>query len=764
MYDIAAALVVQQLAEFLGALSEVSDVPSAYRVATTRAARALDAEMVAVVRGGAVAAAVGFPAGQAPAQDLLAVVSGERTTVDVPGCGPCRAIFAPSATEPAEYLVAARGGPDGFTVEEASLVRGMARVLELHVHMVQSLAAERRQAALNSELVDSLSERQRLLEHLSGIQRAIARRAALPRVLDMITAGVHEMLGGGGVVLWLLDSDEPDVLVMTSETGLPNHVARRLSRTTVAEAGTAGQAIVEDKLSMVADPSEAGMAVPVHDSGTVVGALAVTKYGSDRAYEERDRDILHAFAEHASLAITDAKTFQALSKAHHDQVTGLMSRSPFMDQLQRGLSLASRAGDRLALLFVDLDGFKLVNDSLGHAAGDAVLAEVGARLRACVRSMDTVARLGGDEFAVLLAGFETDDEVIAVADRVLDQMSRPFDLTGQDVFIGASVGISMSTPASADADAFIRDADLAMYHAKRTGKGQRVVFRPEMQEAFEKTVNLATDLRLALERDEFVVYYQPICTLADGEPTGLEALVRWQHPTRGLVAPMDFIPAAEETELIIPIGHWVLREACRSTSAWNHQRALAGLPELTLHVNVSTRQLLGGTVDMVADVLRETGLAASRLVLEVTESHQALDLTRVCDQLHQLKGLGVGLAIDDFGTGYSSLLALRQFPIDTIKIDKSFVDDLDGHGDRSDLTRAIIQLGRTVRRDVVAEGVESESQRRALLDCGCRLGQGYLFTKPLDHAATASLVLEPRGMVEPAVRVAGRSEFEAYAS
>jgi hypothetical protein len=288
MYDIAAALVVQQLAEFLGALSEVSEVPDAYRTAAARAARALDAEMVAVLRGGTVATAIGFPAGQAPVRDLVAVVSGEQASVEVPGCGPCRAIFAPGAGEPAEYLVVARSGPEGFTVEEASLVRGMARVLELHVHMLQSLAAERRQAARNSELVGSLRERQRLLEHLSGIQRAIARRAPLPRVLNMITLGTHELLGGDSVALWLLDSDEPDMLVMTSAVGLPQ-VARRLSRATVAEAGAVGQAVVDDKLTTVADPGEVRMAVPVHDSGTVVGALSVAAYGGGRLYEQRDR-------------------------------------------------------------------------------------------------------------------------------------------------------------------------------------------------------------------------------------------------------------------------------------------------------------------------------------------------------------------------------------------------------------------------------------------------------------------------------------------
>jgi EAL domain-containing protein (putative c-di-GMP-specific phosphodiesterase class I) len=223
-------------------------------------------------------------------------------------------------------------------------------------------------------------------------------------------------------------------------------------------------------------------------------------------------------------------------------------------------------------------------------------------------------------------------------------------------------------------------------------------------------------------------------------------LVRWRHPTRGMVAPMEFIPAAEETELIIPIGHRVLREACRSTSEWNQRRALAGLPALTVHVNVSVLQLRDDTVEMVAGVLRETGLAASRLVLEITESFPALDLKQVCHQLHRFKDLGVGLAIDDFGTGYSSLVALREFPIDTIKIDKSFVDDLDGCGDRADLTRAIVQLGQAVRRDVIAEGIETESQRRALLDCGCRLGQGYLFAKPLDHAAADALVSEARAV------------------
>jgi diguanylate cyclase (GGDEF)-like protein len=758
MYDIAAALVVQQLAEFLGALSEVSDVPDAYRTATVRAARALDAEMVAVLRGGAVAAAIGFPAGQAPARELVAVISGDQPTVDVPGCGPCRAIFAPGAGEPAEYLVVARSGPEGFSVEEASLVRGMARVLELHVHMLESLAAERLQAARNSELVGSLRERQRLLEHLSGIERAIARRAPLPRVLDMITVGAQEMLGGDSVALWLLDSDEPDMLVLSSQVGLPRQIARRLSRATMAEAGAVGQAVVDDKLSTAADPGEVTMAVPVHDSGTVVGALAVAAYGGAREYEQRDQDVLYAFAEHASLTVTDAKTFQALNKAFHDRVTGLVGRGPFMDLLHRSLSVASRAGDRLGLLFVDLDGFKLVNDSLGHAAGDAVLAEVGARLRACVRSTDTAARLGGDEFAVLVAGFATDDEVIAVANRILDQVSRPFDLTGQDVFIGASVGVTFSSSASPDADALLRDADLAMYHAKRTGKGRYEVFRPEMHEAFEKAVNLETDLRQALERAEFVLHYQPICTLADGVLTGLEALVRWRHPTRGTVAPLDFIAAAEETGLIVPIGQWVLREACRSTSAWNRQRALAGVPELTVHVNVSTRQLRDDTAEMVAEVLRETGLAASMLVLEITESHLAFDLAHVCHQLNRFKELGVGLAIDDFGTGYSSLLALRQFPIDTIKVDKAFVDDLDGPGDRAELTRAIVQLGRTVRRDMIAEGVESDSQRLALLDYGCRLGQGYLFAEPLDHAATAALVLQASATVGPPMLAAGRPD------
>jgi diguanylate cyclase (GGDEF)-like protein len=500
------------------------------------------------------------------------------------------------------------------------------------------------------------------------------------------------------------------------------------------------------------------MAVPVHDSGTVVGALAVAAYGGGREYEQRDRDILHAFAEHVSLAVTDARTFQALNKAFHDRVTGLVSRSLFMDRLQHSLSVAGRNGDRLGLLFVDLDGFKLVNDSLGHAAGDAVLAEVGARLRACVRSTDTAARLGGDEFAVLLAGVQNDDEVINVAERVLDQISRPFDLTGQTVFIGASVGVTFSSPASPDADALVRDADLAMYHAKRTGKGRYEIFRPEMHAAFEMTLNLESDLRHALERDEFVLHYQPICRLAEGELTGLEALVRWQHPTRGLVAPLDFIPAAEETGMIVPIGEWVLREACRTTAAWNRQRARAGLSELTIHVNVSIRQLRQDVTEVVGNVLRETGLAASKLVLEITESHFAHDPHQVARQLHPLKALGVGLAIDDFGTGYSSLASLRQFPVDTIKVDKSFVDDLDEDGAGSELTRAIVRLGRTLRLEVVAEGIESDSQRRALLDCGCLLGQGYLFARPMNEAAATALLLGTQAPVPPALLAVGQPD------
>ncbi len=444
MYDIAAALVVQQLAEFLGALSEVSDVPNAYRIATMRAARALDAEMVAVLRGGTVAAAIGFPAGQAPERDLVAVVSGEQATVDVPGCGACRTIFAPVASEPAEYLVVARGGPDGFTVEEASLVRGMARVLELHVHMVQSLAAERRQAARNSELVDSLSERQRLLEHLSAIQRAIARRAPLPRVLNMITVGAHEMLGEDGVGLWLLDSDEPDMLVMTSEIGLPKQVARRLSRATVAEAG---RWVRPSSTTSCRRPPTRVRSCWRYRCTTAARSSVPLRWRRTAATASTSSGTRTSCMRSPSTPASPSRTRRPSKRSTrpvHDQVTGLVSRSPFMEQLQRGLSVAGRAGDRLGLLFVDLDGFKLVNDSLGHAAGDAVLAEVGARLRACIRNTDTVARLGGDEFGVLMAGFETDDEVIAVADRILDQISRPFDLTGQDVFIGASVGVTFS--------------------------------------------------------------------------------------------------------------------------------------------------------------------------------------------------------------------------------------------------------------------------------------------------------------------------------
>ncbi|GAA0813775.1 putative bifunctional diguanylate cyclase/phosphodiesterase [Spirilliplanes yamanashiensis] len=388
-----------------------------------------------------------------------------------------------------------------------------------------------------------------------------------------------------------------------------------------------------------------------------------------------------------------------------------------------------------AVLLVDLDRFADVNDTAGTPAGDAVLTETLRRLRACLRPGDTATRLGADEFAALLPGADrTEAETIAA--RVLAALRAPFDTGGTPTHLTATAGIATA----GDPDTLLRHAGLALRHAKRTGRDHAATFHPALQAALDERVTLEADLRRALDTAEFTVHYQPIVRLGTGDVTGVEALVRWQHPTRGLVPPLDFIPIAEDTGLIVRLGEWVLREACTQAAAWNRRRP-AHLPPLTVSVNLSARQLdrpdLPATV---ASALADAGLDPAGLTLELTESLLIGNTDATVRRLHDLKRLGVRLAVDDFGTGYSSLAYLRSFPVDVIKIDKSFVDEL-GHGPAaSALTMAIVQLGQSLHLTTVAEGVEQAAQRSELVDGNCEYGQGYLFARPLTPAAVEQLL------------------------
>ena len=434
--------------------------------------------------------------------------------------------------------------------------------------------------------------------------------------------------------------------------------------------------------------------------------------------------------------ISERKAFeeQLQHQAFHDSVTNLANRALFKDRVDHALERQSRDDRPISVLFMDLDDFKTINDSLGHAAGDRLLAEVGERLKTCLRSADTAARLGGDEFAILLEDGGQGIEAAEVATRIMSALEAPFRLDDKEVFARASIGIATASQdkegGPENAEDLLRDADVAMYMAKEAGKSRYQVFEPAMHDTALRRLELKADLQRAVDHGEFILNYQPIIELESGEISGLEALLRWNHPQRGIIPPLDFIPLAEETGLIVPIGRWVLEEACHQGKSL--QERFPHEPPLYVTVNLSVRQLQRPEiVAEIAEILMETGLDPSTLALEITESVMMQDMELSIQRLTELKALGVRLAVDDFGTGYSSLNYIRRFPVDILKVDKSFVDSVNEGGEQSALTAAIIELAGILKLLPVAEGIERADQLEKLLDLKCDLGQGFYFAKPL---------------------------------
>ena len=426
--------------------------------------------------------------------------------------------------------------------------------------------------------------------------------------------------------------------------------------------------------------------------------------------------------------------------AFHDALTGLPNRALFMDRLKQTVKHAEKHENYLfAVLFLDLDRFKVVNDSLGHMIGDQLLIALARRLSVCLRAGDTIARLGGDEFAILLNDIKDINCATYVASRIKQELVLPFTLSGREIFTSASIGIVLGNRASGWLDEILRNADIAMYQAKAQGKARYEVFDTTMCAESYTRLHLETDLRQAIERQEFRVYYQPIVSLETGRITGFEALVRWEHPTRGLISPADFIPVAEETGLIVPLGQWVLQEACRQMHEWQVRFPIS--PPLTISVNLSVKQFKQlDLASQVAQILQETNLDAASLRLEITESVLIENAEFVTAVLLQLKGLGVLLSLDDFGTGYSSLSYLHRFPISSLKIDRYFVSRM-GFGDKnSKIVQAITLLAQALDIDVIAEGIETVEQQAQLSALHCKYGQGYLFSKPLDSAKAGALI------------------------
>jgi diguanylate cyclase (GGDEF)-like protein/PAS domain S-box-containing protein len=480
---------------------------------------------------------------------------------------------------------------------------------------------------------------------------------------------------------------------------------------------------VDASAQLLGSGMRSAMGVAVEGRDGPAGMVAVFSR-APRAWTSDESAFLHVVANVMGSAIERAaREEEAVHRALHDPLTGLPNRDLFADRLALTLARARRGGPLPAVLIADLDQFKLVNDSLGHHAGDELLRAVAPRFAAAVRETDTVARFGGDEFVVLSDGVGSEQQALALAQRLASVLDDPIEVAGGPVFVSASFGVAAAV-ATSDAAGLLRDADAALYRAKARGRGRCELFDAPMRAQAMARLEIETGLRVALGGDQLALHYQPVVDLRSGATLALEALMRWRHPVRGAVSPGEFIPVAEEAGLIVPLGRWALHEACRHAAALGPD----GPP---VSVNLSARQLaFPGVVGEVAVVLDRTGLAPERLWLELTETALFEEADAPLSVLHELKALGIALVLDDFGTGYSSLAYLQRFPLDALKIDRAFVAEMTEDERASALVVAIATMARSLGLTVVPEGIETEAQRDALLELGCRYGQGFLFGRP----------------------------------
>jgi diguanylate cyclase (GGDEF)-like protein len=723
-----------QLTEFCAVLAGGTEEQEILQLAVERASETLEAEIAAVVVGGEVRAAWGLAGGTAGAEVLRDV--GSARSVHLPALGDVHTFAARLGRGTSDFLVVGRLGT-ALTGPDRQTVQAMAQLLSLVLRNVRTLAAERglreqqqellkdkeREAAERLRLLKDLRTRQRLLEQLLTIQQAVSARHPLAQVLDAVTAGAAELLNHRPVVLVLADTSSSRGLSVVSGEGLPGN-----AQDYEAVLGTAQESIVGEshvRADAVIDTSVGRTrlaAAPVSVGREIAGSLVALlddDAGAERLSEQQD--LLVAFAQQASLALTDARTVEAVTQAHHDPITGLPDRTLFLDHLSAGL--AQQRDD--IVLFIDLDRFKAVNDSLGHRAGDLLLEAVSQRIREQLRDQDVVARIGGDEFAVLLCDAELDDAV-RIAERLVASLRRPFHLGSRDALIGASVGVAVRHSRNDTADDLLSNADVAMYIAKKAGASQVVVFRPQMLTETVARLDLVADLQRALEQHDLRLHYQPLLDLGTLRPVSVEGLMRWTCPRRGVVSPTDFIEVAEESDLIVDLGFWAMEEGVRQIARWRRT-----LPDLSLNLNISPRQLLDRDfVSHLRETLVTEGVPAAALTLELTETAMVRDPDAAGHQMRRLKTLGVKVALDDFGTGYSSLSYLRRFPVDELKIDRSFIDSMNHSAEDLALVRTVIDLSKALRLRSVAEGIEDATQLAMLRELGCDVGQGYHLARP----------------------------------
>jgi diguanylate cyclase (GGDEF)-like protein len=732
------------LAELLSVFSP--DRPDVLRIAVDRIAEAVDAEVAGVL----------VDAGAGPVfEHVIGAVGDEVAGLCALGArrpptaglraGTTHLLWLP-LDDPRTLVVGRVEQP--FDDEECALLRAMARSTSLGIGLTGSVRAERsaraaaeRHAAQSAGLLRALRERNQLLDRLAGIQRQISVRAPLADVLELIVTGLAQSVPDGEAACYVDDGEGPAVPVAATSASLPpveapEHPARRAVATNAVTEG--------DDRTLAGNGRASIVAAPVHRDGHPVGALVLCS--PTAAMNSRDViEALTSYAEHASLALNDASARsalddaldQAMHRATHDPLTGLPNRGRVLEQLEQMLRLRRAVGGRgrVTVFFVDVDRFKQINDLHGHAVGDRFLCEVGQRLRSAVRDQDLVGRLAGDEFVVVSAALAA-ERAEELADRLVRSLSSPTVVDGRVLTPSVSVGLARAG-AGDDAETVLNNADLAMYRAKQRGRARYERFDRTLRDAADRRAMTEAELRRAIGGGELAVHLQPIVRLADGRITDFEALVRWEHPTRGLLLPADFVPVAEESGQIAEIDALSLRLACHEAALWPDPPE--GSP-LGLGVNVSARRFADPALpDDVAHVLGDTGLDPRRLHLEITESVILEELDSAYETMRRLLDLGVCIAIDDFGTGYSSLRYLKRFPVGVLKIDRSFVDGLGEDRDDEVIVEAVISMADALGIEVIGEGVETVVQANRLLELGCPRGQGFLVGRPTDPATAAHL-------------------------
>lgn len=625
-------------------------------------------------------------------------------------------------------------------------VRGLVvcfRNLAQEEQLRRSLDAQLELGKRNQALQAQLRERQHFLSRLVRIQSSISRRAPLIDVLNAVAEGAHNLLGDSLAIVRLVSDADPTLLELAACHGLRSEVAVQ-QPTIAAESGLGGTAFLSNEIVVLDDHQAfveqnpvlatagfvAGIAVPIRHGLEPVGCLTVCSVNAMRTYSQTEQEMLLALAEHASIALLDAHTVESVREALTDPLTGLPSRRLLIERLENSIDRCRANGGPLAVLFVDLDGFKAVNDSRGHAAGDALLIEIGKRLEASAREHDTVARFGGDEFIVVLEDADA-TAASAFASRMVDQIQQGVKVEGRSIFVGVTIGVDIAGPDDdRGAEAMVRRADIAMYRGKADERGGVVFFESTMEEAVVARAELESELRNAIRVGAIGVAFQPVVTMSTGVVHGVEALARWTSVVQGPIAPDRFIAIADRIGMVNELDRMVLRQACEAMPVID---AMSTGEPILLHVNLAAHHLdSADLVEGIVAVLESTGFPAQRLVVEITETAAMRDPLGVTDRLAQLKRLGVRVAIDDFGTGYSSLAYLERYPVDVLKIDRSFVAGLNAEPRSRHLTESMIQLAHSLGLTVVAEGIEETGQAEALQQLGTDFAQGYHFARPMD--------------------------------